>query len=279
MTLRNYSRGLMKSASKFMRRKFSAVLIVIAVSLLFCVNADASSYGKNLYKSFSQRLKKDIADYPALSDYEFANFRMVKTSGIGAGKLYRSSSPVSTWGNRNIIADNAARKAGVKTFINLADSASSVKEHKGFAGSYYSSQNIIALNLGMKYQSKNFRDNLARGIKLMSKSESPFLIHCSLGKDRAGFVCALIECLMGAKLDEIVSDYLVSFYNYFGVLPSTKEYDFVAKNEITAFLAQAFGVKSEELSGINLSDASERYFLGIGVTMNDIDFLREKLKP
>ena len=264
------------------KRRVLAVLAIIAAGLslsLFSVKAEASSYGKEFYRSLSKRLHYDRADYPELTDKEFANFREVRVSGIGEGRLYRSSSPVSTWGNRNVIADDAAKRAGVRTFVNLADNESSVREQEGFAGSYYSTQRVIALGLGMKYQSRQFRESLARGIKLMARSEPPYLIHCSLGKDRAGFVCALMECLMGAGLDEVVSDYLVSFRNYFGIMPGTQEYDFVAKNEIVNFLAQAFGVKSEQMSRINLADGAERYFLGIGVSADEIAALRENLKP
>ena len=60
-------------------------------------------------------------------------------------------------------------------------------------------------------------------------------------------------------------------------MPGTKEYNFVAQNEIIAFLARAFGVKSEELLRINLSDGAERYFLQIGVSFSEIESLRKKL--
>ena len=40
-------------------------------------------------------------DYPDLTDEAYANFRAVTTTGIGAGKLYRSSSPVNPEINRN----------------------------------------------------------------------------------------------------------------------------------------------------------------------------------
>ncbi len=282
MTLTSFSSGSMTSANSMRLRRLSAVfcgLAVIAAGLLFCGNAEASSWSKNFYKGLSRRLGYHRENYPALTDEEFANFRMVRVSGIGEGKLYRSSSPVSTWGNRNAIADSAARRAGVKTFVNLTDNDSSVKGHKGFEGSYYSTQKIIALNLGMKYQSRTFRESLARGIREMAKSEAPFLIHCSLGKDRAGYVCALIECLMGAGMQEVIDDYLVSFGNYFGIKKGTREYDYVAENEIVGFLAKAFGVKSEDMTRIDLADGAERYFLGIGVSENDITALRNKLRP
>ena len=253
------------------------LITAIVLVLMLCLSAEASEYSRNFYKSLSRRLGRERTDYPSLTDEEFANFRMVRTTGIGTGKLYRSSSPISTWGNRNVIADKAAQKAGVRTFVNLADA--DPREQAGYKGSYYSTQKIIALGLGMKYQSKTFRDSLARGITLMARSEPPFLIHCSLGKDRAGFVCALVECLGGATLDEVVSDYLVSFSNYFGIQKGSREYGTVVECEITRFLAEAFGVKTSDLAHINLADAGERYFRGIGVRVEDVETLREKLKP
>ncbi|MBR1437991.1 MAG: tyrosine-protein phosphatase [Synergistaceae bacterium] len=254
---------------------FHAVALIIAV-VLVSSSAQADDYGKTLYRSLSKRLGRNREDYPALSDLEFANFREVHTTGIAKGRLFRSSSPVSTWGNRNKIADNAARLAGVKTFINLADSNQSVKEHKGYSGSYYSTQKMAGLNLNMKYSSTKFTKSLAYGIHFMAVNEPPYLIHCSLSKDRAGYVCALIECLAGAGLDEIERDYMTSFRNYFGIVEGTKEYDFIVRHEILKFLAQAFGVKN--ILAVNLSEAAEKYFISIGVSPDDIKTLREKLR-
>ena len=51
------------------------------------------------------------ADYPELSDAEFANFRMVTAGTIGEGILYRSSSPIDPSLGRNAYADREAEKA------------------------------------------------------------------------------------------------------------------------------------------------------------------------
>ena len=232
---------------------------------------------KNFYRGLSKRLSKNRADYPHLSDREFANFRAVATTGMGIGRLYRSSSPVNPWGKRNLIADNASKAEGIKTFINLGDTEKRLKGYKGFRDSYCSTQNIIRLNLNWKYRSKDFQEKLARGIRAMAHSNPPFLVHCDAGKDRAGFVCAVLEALMGASAEEITADYLVSFYNYFGIRPHTEEYDFVAGNEIRASLALAFGVR--DISKADLSAAAERYMLRIGVPADDIAALRQKLGP
>ena len=63
------------------------MLIFLLVILFVPVQSSAKSFdGKEFYRSLSQRLGRKRADYPALSDSEFANFRMVRTSGIAEGK-------------------------------------------------------------------------------------------------------------------------------------------------------------------------------------------------
>ncbi|MBQ7578008.1 MAG: tyrosine-protein phosphatase [Synergistaceae bacterium] len=261
-----------------MRRKIFLFAVIFAFIVFPAESAVRNA--KDFYKSLSRRLGRDRQNYSYLTDREFANFREVTTTGIGHNKLYRSSSPVKNWGNRNLIADKLAQEAGVKTFINLADSSTSIKEYPDFDASYYSKQNIICLNLSTKFFTGKFRKTLARGIRFMINNEPPYLIHCDLGKDRAGFVCALIECLMGASANEVVSDFLISFYNYFGIVPDSdpdSEYNFVADNEIRAFLAKAFGVKS--IYNANLQECAEKYFIGLGLTVDEIESLRNKLKP
>ena len=261
------------------RKKFLLAILFAVLVIFEPLSASAENFkdfnAKEFYRSLSKRLGKKRADYPALSDSEFANFRMVRTSGIAEGRLYRSSSPVSDWSERYEFAAMAAASAGVKTIINLADSDESLKSQKGYPGSYYSQQNVIALNVNTKYKSKRFKTGLARGIHFMAVNDPPYLVHCSLGKDRAGFVIALIECFAGASLQEVERDNMLSFYNYFGILPGSREYDFVLNCEIYRFLCEAFGV--QKLEGINLSDAAERFFLKIGVSVKDIETLRKKL--
>lgn len=260
---------------KIAKKIFAVIFIVLCFA---GTSHSATSYKKNFYRDLSKRLSKNRSDYKNLSDDEFANFREIHTSGIMYGKLFRSSSPVNTWGNRNTIADNLSKIAGVKTFINLADTNESMKKYAGFSQTYYSTQKIIGLNLTLKFQSKEFQKGLANGIKFMARNDAPFLIHCDLGKDRAGIFCAVLECLMGASLDEVTSDYMISFYNYFGIMPDTSDYYFVADNEIRAFLALMFGV--ENIAGVNLQEAAEKYLLKIGVLPVEIKTLREKIgKP
>ena len=214
-------------------------------------------------------------DYPELSDEEFANFRAVATTGIGAGKLYRSSSPVNPEISRNLIADQAASAAGVKTFINLADNDEVMRGYEGFDASYYSTQAVVALNLGVDFAAEDFRAGLAEGLRFLAAGEAPFLVHCNEGKDRAGFVSAVLECLMGASADEVVADYMVTFKNYYKVEPGTEQYDIIAGSNIRKTLATAFDVA--DISEADLKAEAEAYLLEIGVSAEDIALIREKL--
>ena len=259
-----------------MRRRSIFTFILVFAFIFTSSITESASRKKEFYRNLSKRLSSNRDNYSYLSDNEFANFREINTTGIGKGKLYRSSSPVKSWGNRNVIADNAAREAGVKTFINLADSDKSMRALKGFSQTYYSTQNYIGLKLNTKFMSKDFQNGLARGIKFMAMNEPPYLIHCDLGKDRAGLFSAVIESLMGAGSDEVVDDFLVSFWNYFGIESHSRDYEYVADNEIRPFLAAMFGVK--DIAKVNLKEAAERYVLKIGVSAEEIETLREKLK-
>ena len=229
---------------------------------------------KEFYRNLSRRMSYNRQVYSYLTDEEFANFREVRTTGISPGRLYRSVSPVQAR-SRNTYADNAAKIAGVRTFINLADTDNGMKRHDNFKGSYYSTQKVICLNMNLKFRSERFQQGLAQAVRFMAANDPPYLIHCYWGKDRTGLVCAVIECFMGATANEVVNDYMLSFYNIFGIEKGTGNYDFIVKNEIEPFLASMLEVKS--IYGVNLAEAAERYLRRIGVSVREIEILRKKL--
>ena len=214
-------------------------------------------------------------DYPMLSDAEYANFRMIQTTGVAEGMLYRSSSPVNPEINRNQEADEAACEAGIKTFINLADNEEVMKAYDGFDKSYYAAQNVIALNLGVDFSAEDFKTGLAEGLRFIAANEGPFLIHCNEGKDRAGFVSAVVESLMGASADEIVNDYMITFRNYYGVEEGTEQYRAIAASNIEKSLAAAFSVES--IYSCSLQAEAEEYLSELGLSSDEIKSVFQKL--
>ena len=226
------------------------------------------------YAIFDLTRTNERGDYAGLSDAQYANFRMVTTTGMGAGKLYRASSPINPSIGRNTYADKASENALVKSFVNLADSAESAAKYAGYAESYYSKQNVLFLNLGVDFTTELNRAGVKEAMSFLADAPTPVLVHCNEGQDRAGFMAALLECLMGASLDEVKQDYMVSFYNYYGVTAGTEQYTKLTNN-IVKNLKTAFGV--EELETVDLAKEAEEYLLELGVTADEIKAVKQNL--
>ncbi len=214
-------------------------------------------------------------DYPNLTDEEFTNFRMIDTTGMRRGMLYRTSSPINPELNRNTYALAALEEAGVTVIMNLADNAESATAYEGYANSYYARQKVIYLNLGVDFAGEEFRAGLAKGLRYFAENKGVYAIHCNEGKDRAGFVSALLECLMGASCEEVVADYMVTYYNYYGVEPGSEKYQAIAQSNIIESLSDAFGV--DDLSLADLAAEAVEYIRSLGLSDSEINSLKANL--
>ena len=85
---------------------------------------------------------------------------------------------------------------------------------------------------------------------------------------------------MGAQLDEIVDDYMLSFYNYYGI-DKEKEplrYQTVLDNNLTSILCHVTGAATADmLESVDLEAAVTAYLLRAGMEEADINTLKEKL--
>ena len=214
-------------------------------------------------------------DYADLTDEQFANFRNIATTGMGKNILYRSSSPVNPEIGRNTYADKAAEAAGVKTFMNLADNKAAAEAYEGYADSYYSKQDVAFLGLGVDFSEASFKEGLAEGLRFMTTHEGPYLVHCTEGKDRAGYVSALLECFMGATYEEVCADYMTTYENYYGVEKGSEKYTAILNSNIVKSLKNAFGV--EDLAAADLKAEATEYLKEIGLSDAEIEQLRKNL--
>ena len=85
---------------------------------------------------------------------------------------------------------------------------------------------------------------------------------------------------MGAELQEIIDDYMLSFYNYYGINKESEpvRYETVLNNNLMAMLYHVMGAESlEELEKIDLESAVTKYLLNAGMAEADILTLKEKL--
>ena len=216
------------------------------------------------------------------SDAVFANFRTVAFGDMAENMFYRSSSPVNPELKRNTYADNLAKDAGIKAFVNLADTVESMQKYEGFEDSYYSTileaGNIIGLNMGVDFAAADFKAKLKDAIIFISEADGPILIHCNEGKDRAGFVAAVIEALMGATVTEIVDDYMLTYENYYHVVHDSEQWEAIANSNIRATLSSLAGLeKGSDLSKVDFVKVAETYLKGIGVTEAQIAAVKANL--
>lgn len=227
-----------------------------------------------------------VEAYSDLSIEDFANFRMVKTTGMGEGALYRSSNPLDPSIGRNKYADSLSQVAGVKTFLNLTDNEENAELYNGYAESYYATQNVVYLDVQPAFANSPFKVGLVKGLRYMIEHEGPYLVHCTYGMDRTGYTIAVLEALMGATAEEIKADYVKTHQNFFTVI---KDYQ-VALTSTQVELIQAVIVRlmqnAYKVEGVDISDfenadlaaATEAYLLSLGLESSEIEALKNRLR-
>ena len=237
---------------------------------------------QELYELQYSNNRDDYSD-----DASFANFRSVTAGRIGNGKLYRTASPINNENGRADYADNLIESVGVITVLNLADSDKDIEGYLAdsecdseYYRHLYETGSVIAIDLTGNFYSEEFASSVAKGLTFLARNEAPYCIHCTEGKDRAGFTAMLLEALMGATLDEIISDYMISFYNYYGIDKEhePKRYQAVLDINLMEMLFHITGAESvEQLEQINLETAVTAYLIEAGMSQEDIVMLKQKL--
>ena len=219
------------------------------------------------------------------SDQIFANFRNIAAGELGENALFRSSSPVNNELGRAAYADKFVQASGIQAVMNLADASEDIEgyfEEEDFASPYYQSLydagKVKALNLGVDFTAESFQSGLAEGLRFFAANEGPYLVHCTEGKDRAGFVSALLACFMGASLDEVVDDYMTTYANYYHLEEGSEQYEAVKSSNIVSILELiTASEKGADLTEVDLAEAAADYLAAIGLTGDEADALKANL--
>jgi len=231
--------------------------------------------------------KDSIRYYPDLTVEEFANFRMVSVPGIKDSLLYRASSPIDPSIGRNLYVDSLARKVGIQAFINMTDDRFEARSYEDFTDTYYSTRNVVYASLPTNYTMPEFKSHLLNILRYIYTNDGPFLLHCKEGKDRTGFVSAVLEALMGTSLEEILADYLKTFTNYYNVEgkkhvpPRREQLELVRENFVAYWIAvyAEAGVDIADIENVDLAEATADYFVALGLDEYEIGLLKTRLAP
>ena len=139
----------------------------------------------------------------------------------------------------------------------------------------------MVLDLNANFYSDEFNTTLIEGLRFLAQNDPPYSIHCTEGKDRAGFTAMLLEALMGAELQEIIDDYMMSFYNYYGIDKNIEpeRYEAVLNTNLLSMLYHVTATDNvEELEQTDLEAAVTDYLLQHGMNESDIRMLKDKLR-
>jgi hypothetical protein len=229
--------------------------------------------------ALSMKYSNERIEYPDLSDAEFANARTVKAGNIPSGILYRSSSPFSNDIKRDFYVSEYLQQEKVRTVLNLADTEEKMLSYKDippYSLSLWKEGNVILCPLKADPTADDYNNRLIEALKQLPSRPAPYVVHCMEGKDRTGYVCALLEGLCGATYEEIVADYLVTYDNYYDINPAK---DPVLCNTLvslrlnTCLMFYANVSDEAQLPNIDYAKAFSSYLLSHGMTQQQLDAL------
>lgn len=223
-------------------------------------------------------------DYP--SDEVFANFRNFRMGNIRENTLYRSASPCDNQHNRAPYVDALIKEAGVQFILNLSDNDVKINRYmamdsfnSAYFQSLYDDGRVEAIALNMNYQSEEFAQKIVQGFNAMAEAEGPYLVHCTEGKDRTGFVCMLIEALAGASYEEIADDYMLTYDNYYKI-NATKDperYRLILEQNLDAMVKFIVNDESVDFKTADLSGYAREYLKRAEMSDEQIDDFLDKI--
>ena len=234
----------------------------------------------------------DINEYD--SKEQFANFRSVKAGNLKEGILYRGASPIDNRRNRASTVDSLLKENNIKYDIDLADKLITSNtfvsvDNKPLLGAsnfvigkYFQelmdANKVVLLGMAAAYKTDDFASKMKTMFEAILNNDGPYYIHCLEGKDRTGYVCMVIEALLGATYEELIDDYFITYHNYYGIEKGSNKYEVIKSLHIDEMIRYVFGFdENTNLLKANYKTPVNSYLLSIGLTQDQIDAIQVKL--
>ena len=225
------------------------------------------------------------------TDEVFANFRSMKGGKLRENYFYRSASPCDNQHCRASYVDELIKKAGIKFVINLADDEQKIQSYikksdynSPYFSTLYDANNtandcVEPLAFTMNYKSQSFKKQTVKAMIAILEHEGPFLVHCTEGKDRTGFICLVIEALAECSYNEIVSDYMITYANYYSITKELDEnkYNIIVNNVLSPMIKSIIQKRHIDIKKTNLADCVKKFLIKNGMTAEQIKKLQAKL--
>ena len=230
-----------------------------------------------IYAYLFARRSNNREDYPELNDAEYCNFRTVTGGSIKPGILFRTSNPLKPRFKRNWYSDKECEKAGISKFINISENQNEIDTYKNnpeYEKSYCLKQEILANCVPADYKDEYFLECFKNALLFMAKDKRKSVIHCMEGKDRTGYMVAVLQALMGATTKEIMEDYSKSHCNFFKV--NLKDHTMpLIQRQIIDYLNDNLG---GNINDNNLTSKANEYLLNIGLNPAEVQQIKRYLR-
>lgn len=231
----------------------------------------------DVQQALSMKYTNVRSDYP-ITDGDFANARAVNAGHIAKGVLLRSSSPFCNDINRAHYVSEYMEREKVKTVLNLADTEEKMQTYDlpPYSRKLWEEGDVILCPLKADPTADDYNRRLIEALKELPTRPAPYVVHCMEGKDRTGYVCALLEGLCGATYEEIVADYLITYDNYYQIIPANARdlCNTLVSLRLNTCLMHYTGVYDEaQLPNVDYAKAFSNYLLSHGMSQQQIDAL------
>ena len=167
---------------------------------------------KELYEAY--HVDNDRTPWEGQTNAEYMNARMISAGKVKPNTLYRSASPFEASFGRVELMDSFIQTYGIQCILDLADSEEDLRSYTDLPAhtlEMIRNNQVICFHIGNDFGDPEAMKSLAEGLRRMTGMEGPYLIQCSLGRDRTGVLAALLEALCDASYTEIVEDYMISY--------------------------------------------------------------------
>jgi len=149
-----------------------------------------------------------------------------------------------------------------------------------YSKSLWEGGNVMLCPLNSGPTADSYNRQLIEALKELPRHLAPYVVHCMEGKDRTGYVCALLEGLCGATYEEIVADYLITYNNFYKINPDKNpvQCNTLVSMYLNPSLMFYAGVSDEaQLPAVDYTKAFANYFLSHGMTQQQLDALVKAL--
>ena len=250
------------------------IAIVVLVGVIFFISGEKeiASLERPIPANLSENLREDTRKLPFTGAHNFRDLGGYKTSDgktVKWGKVYRSD-------NLHSLTDEDLKymeRLNIKSVVDFRSDEERNEEPDRLT------PDMTPILLPIKFEPEGVTENLTRDLTfgnldssnllrdfniilvkefteeyreffrhIVDNGGEPFLLHCTAGKDRAGFGSAMILTVLGVPREKIIEDYL---------LTNTYVSDHVDRKLLETELKTFFRADSNNLRKINFVE--ERY--------------------